>query len=672
MSVQEITNTSPASDPLSRAPRSVVNDAIASARKRLLALQHEDGHWCGELEGDTILESEYVLTLYFLLRRADERMRKAAEYLRRQQLSDGAWANYPGGPSDVSASVKAYFVLKLMGDDPDAPHMARARETIRELGGVEACNSFTKIYLAMFGQYDWNRCPAVPPEMILLPDASPFNIYKMSCWSRDIVVPLSIIWATRPSCPVPENASIDELTEKAAPAPPANQRSARDRAWTGFFTALDVALKRIEKSRLRPLRRKAITAAEEWILERLSGSDGLGAIFPPIINTIIAFKALGYEDDDPRLVSQLDELEKLVIEESDDLRVQPCFSPIWDTAIAIQALCESGSSGSSADILRAARWLLGREVTRPGDVQRLHPEVPLGGWYFEYANEFYPDADDTAEVLTALSYVRFPDSKEDRRRVEAMARGIGWQLAMQNCDGGWGAFDLDCDDYVLTLIPFADHNAMIDPSCEDITGRSIEMLFRLGFDADHNAISRAVRFLLDRQDDHGTWYGRWGCNYVYGTWLAISALETAGEPMNDDRYQRTSEWLRAKQNHDGGWGELPRSYDEPEMKGVGPSTPSQTAWALLTLFKLGDYDSPEVRRGVQYLLDRQLEDGSWNDEYWSGTGFPRVFYLKYHLYALYFPLWALARFERHERGAARREITTERTSSDASAREVVA
>ena len=618
--------------------------AMAEARDYLLSLQKEDGHWCGELEGDSILESEYVLTFHFL-GRPGPRTRKAAASLKAKQLDGGGWSIYPGGPAEVSASVKAYFALKLEGEDPETPAMARARQTILSLGGIEACNSFTKIYLAIFGQYDWERCPAVPPELVLLPDRFPLSIYRMSSWSRAIVVPLSMIWAKRPLCAVPERASIRELFGGNPPAA-RTPSTRRERAWRSVFAALDTALKAMERSPWKPLRRRALRKAAEWTEARLPESDGLGAIFPPIVNTIYAFRALGIPADDPRVASQIAELEKLTIEEPNGtLRVQPCFSAVWDTALAIHALIEAGVGASDPRLLAAGGWLLGREVRVLGDWARHARRTPPSGWFFEYRNAFYPDTDDTAEVLAALARLRFPDAGDDRRRRDALVRGLEWQLAMQNDDGGWGAFDRGCDADLLTFVPFADHNAMIDPSCEDITGRTLDALGRLGVPADEPSVARAVAFLRGRRDADGTWYGRWGCNHLYGTHLALRGLARASEPATSSLFSDAVRWLESRQNADGGWGELPRSYDEPENKGAGPSTPSQTAWALLSFFSAGIFDSASVRRGIEYLLDAQREDGSWEDAFWTGTGFPKVFYLKYHLYATFFPLWALATYE---------------------------
>ncbi len=620
-----------------------IDAAVEAAQQRLLSLQHPDGHWCGELEGDTILESEYLLLLYYLHHSDETRFRKAAEYIRRQQLTDGGWSLYAGGPTDLSATVKAYFVLKIVGDSPDAPHMARAREAVLAKGGIDACNSFTKIYLSIFGQYDWAKCPAVPPELVLLPDWFPFNIYRISYWSRAIIVPLTIIWAQKPVLHVLPEFSISELIAATAPPPAHVERPRHERFWRAFFNVVDRVLKVIERLP-KPFRRLAVRRATEWTLEHLEMSDGLGAIFPPIINSVFAFRALGYPVDHPVIQSQLRALELHEIEETDTLRLQPCFSAVWDTALAIHTLRESGVPADDPRLLAGARWLMRKQVNIVGDWKRNNREGEPGGWFFQYENAFYPDTDDTSEVLLALEAVRFPDADEEQSRQDTIARAVEWQITMQNSDGGWGAFDKGCNNEVFTFIPFADHNAMIDPSCEDITGRTLEALIALGFDVQHPSLRGAIRYLHNKQDLSGAWYGRWGCNYIYGTFLALRGLRVAGESMDDNRYARTARWMMEHQNADGGWGELPLSYDEPAKKGIGPTTPSQTAWALLALVATGDGESDAVRRGVEYLLTRQREDGSWRDDYWTGTGFPKVFYLRYHLYATYFPMWALSEY----------------------------
>lgn len=617
-----------------------VRSAIASAQQYLLKIQHPDGHWCGELEGDTILESEYILTMHFIGRSGEERVRRAAAYVRQKQLAGGGWAIYEGGPPEVSASAKAYFVLKLMGDDRNAPHMEKARAVIRELGGLDAANSFTRIYLAIFGQYPWERCPAVPPEIVLLPTWAPINLYEMSAWTRGIVVPLSVMWACKPYCEVPDHANIDELMLARSPDMPA-----RRSFWRLIFNTTDYTLKLLERRRWSPTREKALKACEQWMIEHFENSDGIGAIFPPIINSIIALRCLGYDNDHALTASQIRELEKLEIEEGDTLKIAPCFSPVWDTALAMNALSESGFPAEHPALQKAAEWLLEKEVRKVGDWKVKNPEGLPGGWYFEYANELYPDVDDTFQVLTALSKVRFSDSQRQSRKLEAMDRGLRWVLSMQNRDGGWASFDKDCDEQFLTQIPFADHNAMIDPSTSDITGRGVETLSRLGFRQDHPILQKALTFLDGEQERDGSWFGRWGCNYIYGTWLVLHGLKTIGEDMLEPRYQAAGCWIRSIQNADGGWGELPDSYRDPGTKGHGPSTPSQTAWALAGLMATED-QSDGLKLGVEYLTRNQREDGSWKDDFWTGTGFPGVFYLRYHLYATYFPLLALAAFEK--------------------------
>lgn len=616
-----------------------VDRTIEDARRHLFSIQKDDGHWVGELEGDTILESEYILAMHFLGRTHDSKVRKAANYIRSLQLAGGGWAIYPDGPPDVSASVKAYFVLKLVGDDPDAEHMTRARSTILGLGGIEACNSFTKIYLSIFGQYDRRKCPAVLPEFLLLPSWFYLNLYAMSSWSRAIIVPLSIVSVLRPQCAVPDHASIGELYSPDYTPP---QRS----FWRMVFHGIDRSLKMFERLPYKPTRDIALKRAEEWILARLGDSDGLGAIFPPIVNCIFALHALGYALDHPTIKRQIGELEKLEIEEDDTLRVQPCFSPVWDTAYAIHALVESGVEPDHPDLLRAGHWMMDRRGHGSGDWRVRNRDARIPGWYFEYANPFYPDCDTTAESIVALHGLRFPVGEQAGVQ-RAIFEAHHWHLSMQNKDGGWGAFDRDCDKEILTYVPFADHNAMIDPSTTDLTARGLETMAELGYDRDYPAARRAIDFILAEQEPDGSWYGRWGCNYLYGTYLAAASLEAIGlDP--DERWGRSAAtWLESCQNPDGGWGELPVSYEDATRKGIGPSTASQTAWALMGLTALGRADSDAARRAVAYLVEQQQEDGSWHEEHWTGTGFPAVFYLRYHLYPVYFPLMALARWAAH-------------------------
>ncbi|HSP05840.1 MAG TPA: squalene--hopene cyclase [Acidobacteriota bacterium] len=613
---------------------SEVSDAVAAAQGFLRRIQKADGHWCGPLEGDTILESEYILAMYYLGAENDNGIRKAGNRIRHLMLPDGGWNIYPGGDPDPSASVKAYFVLKLLGDDPEAPHMRKSREVIRELGGLSAINSFTRIYLAIFGQYPWEKCPAVPPEIILLPNWFPVNYHELSAWSRGIVIPLSIIWAKKPLCKVPERAAIGELWTTQSPAAP--ERG----FWRRFFRMTDAVLRFLERRKWHPLRERALQVCENWMLRHFQKSDGIGAIFPPIVNSIIALHAMGYDKDSGIVRSQVQELEKLKAEDANTVRLSPCYSPVWDTALTITAMAASGIPATDPDLGRAAGWVLEKEVKEIGDWKVKNPEGNPGGWYFEYANEFYPDVDDTFQVLIALSRVRLAGAAEKPKQ-EAAQRALQWLFTMQNRDGGWGSFDRNCDRHFLTCVPFADHNAMIDPSTSDLTARGLEALSASGVPRNHPRVRKAIAFLLGQQERDGTWFGRWGCNYIYGTWLALRGLRCVGEDMSLPRYQKAAEWLRRMQNEDGGWGELPRSSENPEVKGRGPSTPSQTSWALMALMSSGDRESASMLRGVEYLLKNQFEDGSWRDDYWTGTGFPTVFYLRYHLYAVYFPLQAL-------------------------------
>ena len=646
--VLESRSVAPQAAPEAEEWQARIRDSIRDARQQLLNLQEADGHWCAELEGDTILESEYILLLHFLGRTGEERVQKAANYLRTKQLPDGGWGGYPGGGADVSTSVKAYFVLKLVGDEADAPHMARAREVIRRKGGLHACNSFTKLYLSIFGQYEWDKSPGVPPELVLLPLWFPINIYDMSSWSRAIVVPLSIIWAYKPSCPVPEHARLDELlvenTRRAVPQ--FSRASLLHHGWSLFFQTLDRIHKQAERWHLMPLRRRALQRAEEWILPRLEKSDGLGAIFPPIVNTIMALRCRGYSVDHPIIQAQIRELERLEIETGDTLRLEPCKSPVWDTALSLNALGESDDHEDRARLEQGVEWLLGKEVKELGDWKIKSPDACVGGWYFEYANEFYPDCDDTAQILSAVAKLRPLSGDLEERYSAASGRAISWLISMQNRDGGWASFDKDCNKEFLTYVPFADHNAMIDPSTTDITARALEALSANGYDLSSDVVRRAVAFIRRLQKGDGTWYGRWGCNYIYGTWLALSGMKAAGEDLSEPWAQSAAEWFRSCQNSDGGWGELPDSYADSSKKGIGPSTAAQTSWSLLALMSTGDRDSDNLKRGIEYLLTQQQADGSWKDEWWTGTGFPEVFYLDYHLYATYFSLLALETYRK--------------------------
>jgi squalene-hopene/tetraprenyl-beta-curcumene cyclase len=599
----------------------------------LLDRQMPLGYWCGELEADTTLESDYILYLHVLGR--TERVRKLAAYIRRHQLPDGGWNIYEGGPSELNATVKAYLALKLAGDPLGAAHMARARERALALGGVDRTNSFTRFYLALVGAIGWDRVPAIPPELVLLPTWCPFSIYRMSSWTRAIVVPLTILYALKPRFDIGPAASVSELfggpIVETPPAPPT--------ALQRLFLSFDTIARRYARLPFQPGRRRSLDAAERWLLEHVERSDGLAAIYPAIMNAAFALIALGRPHDDPALASQIAALESLEIEDQDTIRVQPCVSPVWDTAIAMSALADAGLPPDHPALLASANWLLDREIRLAGDWQVNNPSLAPGGWAFEFRNDFYPDVDDTAFVLLALQRVSPPDGARVRAAVD---RGIGWLLGMQNDDGGWGAFDRNNDTKLLTQVPFADHNAMLDPSTVDVTARVVEALASCGR-AEHPAVARAVAYIARQQEPSGAFYGRWGVNYIYGTSGVLRAADALGIP--DHRMcRRAADWLEGIQNGDGGFGEACASYDEAGLAGRGPSTPSQTAWALIGLLAAGRRNEA-VARAADYLLERAGEDGTWEETATTGTGFPCVFYLKYHLYRHSFPLMALARWQ---------------------------
>lgn len=626
-----------------------IRHAIRGAVHYLRDRQRPDGHWVAELEGDTILESEYVLLLQFLGKTDSEKFRKLANYIRSKQHPEGYWSIYPGGPPEVSASVKAYFACKLAGYSESEAFMVRARRAILSLGGVTHCNTFTKLYLSIFGQYDWCGVPTIPPEMILFPKWFYFNIYEMSSWSRAIIVPLSVINALRPYRPIPSRATIDELfvggkNRKRMHLPWDN----RPFTWRNVFLVVDKILKLYHASPVKPFRRLALQRCLQWLLEREENSGGLGAIFPAMTHAIMAYKCMGLPDNHPAIQKELKELAAFEIEEGDTLRLQPCVSPVWDTAISLNALLDSGYPPESPEIHKAAEWLLSKQTRKKGDWAVKVRDVEPGGWYFELENEFYPDVDDTIMVLMALYKTYCADGRPWTEAPsparEAMERGLNWVFAMQNRDGGWASFDKDNNKVLFQYVPYADHNAMLDPSSADITARVLEMCSYYGIGKTDPRIKRAIAYLYREQEEDGSWFGRWGVNYIYGTWQVIRGLARIGEDIRSERIQRAVRWLHSVQNEDGGWGETCQSYEPGHPKATGPSTPSQTAWALMGLFNAGDLHSCAVQRGLEYLLKNQNDDGTWEEEWFTGTGFPRVFYLRYHFYRHYFPLWALAQY----------------------------
>ncbi|MFQ5656957.1 MAG: squalene--hopene cyclase [Candidatus Methylomirabilales bacterium] len=614
-----------------------VGESIRRAQEFLLEVQHPEGYWLGELEADTTLTSEYIMLCHFLGRVDRDRERKASNYLQSKQMDDGGWYLFPGSPSDISATVKAYFALKLVGHSPDEPVMRRARENILAKGGVTKVNVFTKIALALFGQYDWRGIPAMPVEIMLLPRWSYFNLYEVSYWSRTVIVPLLILMDLKPVCSVPPEAGIDELyIPSRAEADLRFPLSDELFSWKNFFIGLD-ALLGLERWSPRPFRAKARQQALTWTLTRM-GPGGLGGIYPAMANAVMALHTLGYSEDHPKMAEGLKEIELLGIEGADTFRMQPCLSPMWDTSLAINALVESGMSRKHPALMRAAAWLLSGQILRRGDWQLKRPNLAPGGWPFQFRNDFYPDTDDTGMVLMGLKKLHLPDRADIRQAIEM---GMTWFLGMQSENGGWSSFDVDNCRVILNNIPFADHGALLDPPTEDLVGRGLETLGTFGEGVMHPQAAKALAFVRETQCPNGSWYGRWGANYIYGTWSVLRGLQAIGEDLKAPYVRRAVRWLESCQNADGGWGETIMSYADPALAGKGESIASQTAWALLGLMAAGEERNPAVTRGIRYLLETQRPDGSWDDPYWNGTGFPRVFYLKYHLYPAYFPLWAL-------------------------------
>ncbi|MCH7615455.1 MAG: squalene--hopene cyclase [Nitrospinae bacterium] len=632
-----------------------LEEALQRSETWLLRQQDPvEGFWVEELEADSTLTSEYLMLRRYLGLVDAEREAKAVRYLQHTQLDDGGWPIYNRGPLNISASVKAYFALKLAGLSPEDPCMQKAREAILAKGGVVSANVFTKITLALFGQYDWRGIPSMPPEIILAPKWFYFNIYAVSYWSRAVMVPLLIIFACRRSCDVSSEEGIDELY--LIPREQVRYRTEppfeKDRAWISwrnFFVWVDGILKIYERYPIVSLRKKAVKTAEVWMLEHMEGDGGIGAIYPAMANSIFALRALGYPTAHPLIAKALREIEALEVETPvtengqrvDRLHLQPCHSPVWDVALTLNALIERGLPLDHPVLTNAAVWLRSCQTSSVGDWIVSAPSAKPGGWYFQFENEWYPDVDDTAAVVTALTKLEscYPADADD-----AISRGSQWTLAMQSSNGGWGAYDKDNDRLIFNKIPFADHQALLDPPTADLTGRCLEMLGTLGYDQSHPAVAPALQFLRNEQEADGSWYGRWGVNYLYGTWCVLAGLEAIGEDMSAPWIQRAVAWLESKQNVDGGWGELCRSYAELSWSGEGESTASQTAWALMALLAAGVADSLNVVRGVNYLLHHQQDDGTWHESFHTGTGFPRAFYLRYHGYSKYFPMWALAMY----------------------------
>lgn len=635
-----------------KAPADPVQQGLARAAQAMLNRQANDGHWRFDLEADATIPSEYLLLHYFMGTVDHAREQRIAVYLRAGQRVNGSWPLYDGGPGDLSATVKAYFALKLAGDDENAPHMQRARQWVRANGGAEHCNVFTRITLAMFGQMPWSTVPAMPVEIMFLPKWWFFNLSKVSYWSRCVIVPLLIIFAKRPVVSLSPQQSIRELFL----TPPERLRNL-DKFKPGKLTAnlfllIDRVLKVVDPLVPDFIRQPAVTRAEQWMRAHTKGVGGIGAIYPAMANAATALRLLGAPADDPDFVRTMRAIEDLVVEEGDRTWVQPCVSPIWDTCLTLSALTEAGASPFNPAVTQAVDWLFDQQIMVPGDWCDQAKGLAPGGWAFQYENDKYPDVDDTAMVLMALLRA---GAQYNPHKLKRLNQAVNWLLGMQNKDGSWGAFDIGNNYEYLNNIPFADHGALVDPGTADLTARSMEVLAMLGYDRSFAPVARAVEWLKGDQHESGAWYGRWGVNYIYGTWSVLAGLGAIGEDPAQPYIRKAIDWFKRIQNEDGGWGESCNTYDDPALMGRGVSTPSQTAWALLGLLAVGEVDSPQVKAGVDYLLRTQNEQGEWTEDEYTGTGFARVFYLRYHGYSRFFPLWALGTYTRLRRGLPTRQ-----------------
>lgn len=610
--------------------------ALARAVDHLLSLQQPDGHWKGDLVTNVTMDAEDMLMRHFLGISTPEQVEQSARWIRSQQRADGTWADFPGGPGSLSTTVEAWVALRYAGDPADAPHMEKAAAFVRDNGGLEGARVFTHMWLAMVGLWSWDDCPTLPPELVLLPTWVPLNIYDWGCWARQTIVPLTIVSARRPAKEV--WFGVEPLLAHAEPP-------RRDPLWSlaGAFQRLDTGLRLFGKLPVNPVRRLAMRQAAEWILARQEADGGWGGIQPPMVYSVIALHLMGYALDHPAIKAGIAALEAFTLhEETSDgpVRwVEACQSPVWDTGLSLAALLEGGVPADDPAVLQAADWLLDQQITTGGDWQVRRPGLVSGGWAFEYENDIYPDTDDTAEIVLALRRVAHPDLP---RLCTALDRAVQWTKGMQSKDGGWAAFDADNTRELTGAIPFCDFGAVIDPPSADVTAHVVEMLAAEGL-ADSVECRRGVQWLLDRQEANGSWFGRWGANHLYGTGAVVPALVEAGVPADHPAIRRAVAWLEERQNADGGWGEDMRSYVDPAWVGRGVSTPSQTAWALLALLAAGE-DGPAVDRGVAHLVATQRADGGWDEEYFTGTGFPGDFYIGYQMYRLVFPIWALGRY----------------------------
>ena len=617
-----------------------VSEALRRTHSYYLSEQHADGYWWYELESNVTITAEYLMLLHFMGLDDKKRDRKIANYILNKQQADGSWPIHWGGNGDLSTTVEAYFALKLAGLPADDLPLLKAKTFILNNGGAESVRVFTRIFLALFGQCDWKAIPSIPVETNLLPVWFPINIYHFSSWARSTLVPLSIILDIKPEKPIPSSLGIRELYKDPYKIPPVTSQKLELLSLKRFFVVLDCVLKTMEKLQIRPFRKIAIERTERWLLEHQESTGDWGGIQPAMVNSIFALVARGYAASHDPVKRGLWALERFTIENEEEISLQSCISPVWDTALTALALDCSGIERDHDSILKACRWLVSKQIFQKGDWSVKRPNLEPGGWAFEFDNNWYPDIDDTAVVLMLL--YRYSD--KEFIKPENLKKGIEWILGMQGKDGGWGAFDVDNDVRILNELPFSDLEATIDPSTPDITGRVLEILGQSGYELSTTAVKRGIDFIKRTQDDGGSWWGRWAVNHIYGTWSVLSGLSSIGEDMSSPYIQRAIQWLKSCQNSDGGWGERCESYEPGAQKGCGQSTPSQTAWAILGLIAANQGKSAEALEGIQYLLNGQLPNGTWEEDEFTGTGFPKYFMIRYHNYRNCFPLLALGRF----------------------------